>query len=191
MYMFRLPEIQEELYKVLQQTESDFAKLPQPPSNNPLGDILRALDNFKKEVSERVEGTPEADGLLQTIRPHTTNFKSKIRETAPNFVPWERNEAHKRALPQASFFSDQEEDENRDRNYNYPTGAATLSSPISKLGARNESEVGPCTATVSDYTPRVAPALLSPISNRGAQGEFREYPCVIPVSDCTPRVAVA
>ncbi|KAL4066185.1 P-loop containing nucleoside triphosphate hydrolase protein [Scleroderma citrinum] len=115
----RLPEIQEELYKVLQQTEKEIAKLPQPPSGNPLGEILRVLDNFKKEVSERVEGTPDADGLLQTIRPHTTDFKLKIRETAPNFVPWERRVAHQHHVPQTTFFSDEEsdsgiEDEGRD-----------------------------------------------------------------------------
>ena len=173
MHMFRLPEIQEELYKVLQQTESDFAKLPQPPSNNPLGDILQALDNFKKEVAERVEGTPEADGLLQTIRPHTIDFKSKIRETAPNFVPWERSEAHKHALPQTSFFSGDEEgdDRDRDREYHYPAGTATRSSPISKWDAGSEREDGPFIApriadgpriaAMSDYVPRAVPARLS------------------------------
>ena len=136
----------QELYKVLQQTESDLAKLPQPPSDNPLGDILWALDNFKKEVSEHVEGTPEADGLLQTIQPHTTNFKSKICETAPNFVPWEHIEAHQHAPPQTSFFSNEEEGDSHDGSYHYPAGAA------------DEFWDEVHNAVESNYTPPAAPA---------------------------------
>ena len=134
--MCRLPEIQEELYKVLQQTENDLAQLPQPPSNNPLGDVLRALDDFKKEVSERVEGTPDADGLLQTIRPHTATFKSRIRGTAPNFVPWERKEAHKHSPPQTGFFPDYEDN---DGDHHYSTGPAAS---VSKWDDHVESSKG-------------------------------------------------
>ncbi|KAL4066183.1 P-loop containing nucleoside triphosphate hydrolase protein [Scleroderma citrinum] len=106
----RLPEIQEELYKVLQQTEKELAELPQPPSSNPLGDVLRVLDEFKKELSQRVEGTPDADGLLQTIRPHNAKFRREIYATAPYFVPWKKSEAARHGTPDATFLYNEEED---------------------------------------------------------------------------------
>ncbi|KAL4066184.1 P-loop containing nucleoside triphosphate hydrolase protein [Scleroderma citrinum] len=107
----RLPEIQEELYRVLQQTEKELAELPQPPSSNPLGEVLRILDNFKKELSEHVEGTPDRDGILQNMRPHTTKFRRRIRTTAPNFVPWESYKVGQHSLLPATFLSNEEESE--------------------------------------------------------------------------------
>lgn len=108
----RLPEIQEELCRVLQQTERELEELPQPPPSNPLGEVLRILDEFKKDLSEWVEGTPDADGLMQSIRPHTVKFRRRIRATAPNFVPWESHKANQyTTLPAATFLSNEEESE--------------------------------------------------------------------------------
>ena len=113
-YPYRLPEIQEELYRVLQQTERELEELPPPPPSNPLGEILRVLDEFKRDLSQRVEGTPDADGILQNIRPHTTKFRRRIRATAPEFVPWESG-SHRASqsivMPAATFLSNEEESE--------------------------------------------------------------------------------
>ncbi|KAI6014082.1 hypothetical protein PISMIDRAFT_212315 [Pisolithus microcarpus 441] len=104
----RLPEIQDELYKVLQHTEKDLKDLPPEPPADPVNEALRIISEFLKELSERVEGTPEADGLLQNIRVHTTRFKREIRATAPCFIPWVRNEAHQHRLPPTSFLDNEE-----------------------------------------------------------------------------------
>ncbi|KAG6327681.1 hypothetical protein ID866_11408, partial [Astraeus odoratus] len=105
----RLPEIQKDLYKTLQQTEKEISDLPPDPSSNPLGEVLKVIDEFKKELSERIEGTPGEDGILQNIRPHTDKFRRRIRATAPKFVPWERNNAHRYPSLQATFLSNEEE----------------------------------------------------------------------------------
>jgi len=110
----RLPEIQDELYKVMQITEERLRALPQEPSNDPVGEVLRVLGGFQKEVSERLEGTPDETGLLQTIRPHTEKFKREIHGTTPNFVPWERKENIWHKLPPAGFLSTEEKVGNAD-----------------------------------------------------------------------------
>ncbi|KIK18142.1 hypothetical protein PISMIDRAFT_195484 [Pisolithus microcarpus 441] len=104
----RLPEIQDELYKVLQHTEKDLKDLPPEPPADPVNEALRIISEFLRELSERIEGTPEADGLLQNIRVHTTRFKHEIRATAPCFIPWVRNEAHQHRLPPTSFLDNEE-----------------------------------------------------------------------------------
>lgn len=91
----------------MQITEERLRALPKEPSNDPVGEVLRVLGDFQKEVAERLEGTPDETGLLQTIRPHTEKFKREIHGTAPNFVPWERKEALGK-LPPASFLSSEE-----------------------------------------------------------------------------------
>lgn len=104
----RLPEIQEELYKVLQHTEKDLKDLPPEPPADPVNEALRIISEFLRELSVRIEGTPEADGLLQNIRVHTARFKREIRATAPSFIPWVRNEAHQHRLPPTSFLDNEE-----------------------------------------------------------------------------------
>ncbi|KIO03399.1 hypothetical protein M404DRAFT_145645 [Pisolithus tinctorius Marx 270] len=104
----RLPEIQDELYRVLQHAEKDLADLPPVPPSDPVSEALRILSEFRKELSDRIEGTPEENGLLQKIRVHTTRFKREIRATAPSFIPWVRQEAHQHRLPPTSFLDNEE-----------------------------------------------------------------------------------
>ncbi|KIJ08216.1 hypothetical protein PAXINDRAFT_89188 [Paxillus involutus ATCC 200175] len=105
----RLPEIQKELMDALQNTEAELRALPRAPSNDPVGEVLHVLSSFTRDLSRRLEGTPEEDGLLQTIRPHQQAFKRAIRETAPNFVPWERTPKG-RQLPKADFLANEGDD---------------------------------------------------------------------------------
>ncbi|KAG6329012.1 hypothetical protein ID866_10077, partial [Astraeus odoratus] len=105
----RLPEIQKDLYEALQQTEKEISDLPPEPSSNPLGEMLKVVDEFKKELAQRIEGTPGEDGILQNIRPHTATFRRSIRATAPKFMPWERRDAHRHTPPQITFLLNEEE----------------------------------------------------------------------------------
>ncbi|KAF8839962.1 hypothetical protein BDN67DRAFT_1011889, partial [Paxillus ammoniavirescens] len=106
----RLPEIQKELMNALQETEAELRALPRAPSGDPVGEVLHVLSSFIRDLSRRLEGTPEEDGLLQTIRPHQEAFKRAIRETAPDFVPWEKTQRG-RVLPKARFLANEEEDD--------------------------------------------------------------------------------
>ncbi|KAF8551404.1 hypothetical protein OG21DRAFT_1478160 [Imleria badia] len=104
----RLPKIQEELMNAIQETETKLRALPRAPSNDPVGEVLHALRNFVRDLDRRVEGTPEKDGLLQTIRPHQEIFKISIRRTAPHFVPWENTT--RKELPEAAFLTHEDGD---------------------------------------------------------------------------------
>jgi len=103
----------------MQQTEESLRALPKEPSNDPVGEVLRILGDFQKELSERLEGTPDEDGLLQTIRPHTMVFRREIRSTVPHFVPWERKE-DLNDLPEVTFLSSEEEEGDEDDTASIP-----------------------------------------------------------------------
>ncbi|KIJ63510.1 hypothetical protein HYDPIDRAFT_40933 [Hydnomerulius pinastri MD-312] len=106
----RLPEIQEELTNALRDTEAKLRALPKAPSNDPVGEVLHVLSLFTRDLSRRLEGTPDEDGLIQSIRPHQQAFRRAIRETAPNFIPWESKGSHKH-LPKAEFLANEEDDD--------------------------------------------------------------------------------
>jgi hypothetical protein len=84
-----LPQIQEELEKLLEDTEAKLRKLPRPPSSDSFGDILSHIHAFIRVLERHVEGIPHKDGLIQRIRPALENFRKVIRATAPNFRPYE------------------------------------------------------------------------------------------------------
>ncbi|KAH9917093.1 P-loop containing nucleoside triphosphate hydrolase protein [Amylocystis lapponica] len=87
----RLPELQNELEILLQATEENISKLPTAPSDgDPVGQVLNLLSDFYRGISKYVEGTPTADGLLQSIQPLQMRFRKAIRATAPDFRPYEK-----------------------------------------------------------------------------------------------------
>ena len=94
----------------IRETEEKISKLPRAPSSDPVSEVLQALNVFSRELSRRLEGTPDEHGLLQTIRPHQRAFRRAIRGTAPNFAPWEKKKAGKK-LPKAKFLQDEEGEE--------------------------------------------------------------------------------
>ncbi|KIJ13509.1 hypothetical protein PAXINDRAFT_13626 [Paxillus involutus ATCC 200175] len=94
----------------LQETEAELRALPRAPSGDPVGEVLHVLSSFTRDLSHRLEGTPEENGLLQTIRPHQQAFKRAVRQTAPNFVPWAETQ-RSRELPKAQFLANEEGDD--------------------------------------------------------------------------------
>ncbi|KAI8978167.1 P-loop containing nucleoside triphosphate hydrolase protein [Trametes punicea] len=101
----RLPSILEELQDLLGTTDEELNKLPKPPSNDALSEVLHLLSTFGKGLAQLLEGTPDVDGLLQSIRPACDDFRQAIRGTEPDFRPYERQlairdpEAHKYVSP--------------------------------------------------------------------------------------------
>lgn len=92
----------------IQEANTKLGALPKAPSTDPVGEVLHALRTFVRDLERRVEGTPEEDGLLQTIRPHQEEFRRAIRQTAPNFVPWEKTVS--KELPKAAFLASEDGD---------------------------------------------------------------------------------
>ncbi|KAG0692056.1 P-loop containing nucleoside triphosphate hydrolase protein [Suillus ampliporus] len=105
----RLPEIHKELYDVLRKTQEEMRKLPKAPSNDAVAEVWHVISDLLRQLSRRLEGTPDEDGILQTIRPHQQAFRHAIRATAPQFVPWARG--HNRGkLPAADFLANEEDE---------------------------------------------------------------------------------
>jgi hypothetical protein len=95
----------------MQNTEDEIRKLPKPPSNDPFGEVLHLIGNFTRHLSRHLEGTPERDGLLQSIRPAQLQFQRVIRATAPNFRPFDRSFTPARTLPAPEFLAHETEHE--------------------------------------------------------------------------------
>ena len=89
----RLPHIQEELQKLLAATDEKLTQLPKPPSTDSLSEVLYLLSTFTRVLGKYLDGTPYADGLLQSIRPACDTFRKAIRATEPDFRPYDRKMA--------------------------------------------------------------------------------------------------
>ena len=112
----RLPELEEELEKLLERTTHDLSRLPNPPFSEPVGEMLRLIGSFARSIEYLVEGTPDDDGLIQALREPRKSFKKAIRQTAPDFRPLARPRKSGRfttelpAPPAPIFLKDEEED---------------------------------------------------------------------------------
>ncbi|THH11229.1 hypothetical protein EW146_g8124 [Bondarzewia mesenterica] len=104
----RLPQLQDEIDKLLTQTEDSIGRLPQPPSSEPVAEILRMVGGFVRAVERHIEGTPHVGGLLQSIRPAQDTFQKAIRRTAPDFKPFERDTGHY-LMPSPGFLAHEED----------------------------------------------------------------------------------
>ena len=107
----RLPNIHEDLQNLLHKTEASMAQLPKPPSGDPLGDIYQLIGDFTRHLTRHVEGTPDPNGLLQSIRPAQLRFRRAVRETAPEFRPYERRYAAKSRSPITRLLPFEEQDD--------------------------------------------------------------------------------
>ncbi|KAJ3936011.1 MAG: P-loop containing nucleoside triphosphate hydrolase protein [Lentinula lateritia] len=106
----RLPEIREELHQLMHNTRKDLAQLPKEPSQDPMSDISAMIYSFSSRLSRVLEGTPEAEALLQCIRPAQNAFKREIRKTAPNFRPYEKKYASQRNMAHFKFLNNEEDE---------------------------------------------------------------------------------
>ena len=70
-------------------------------------EVLHLVGDFLRDLSQHLEGTPEEDGLLQSIRPAQLKFKQAIRATVPKFVPYEKS-SPTRSLPSPTFLANEE-----------------------------------------------------------------------------------
>lgn len=86
--MFRLPQLADELQGLLKQTDFRLRKLPKPPPENPVSEVIDMVSGFSRSLSTLVEGTPDKRGIHQSIRPLHVKFNNAIRDTAPDFRPY-------------------------------------------------------------------------------------------------------
>jgi hypothetical protein len=86
----------------------ELNNLPQAPSEDPLNEVTTMLHNFIRDLSRLVEGIPGEDGLLQAIRPSQNRFKYTIRSTAPQFIPFTRDQSSRKRLRVPGFLHAEE-----------------------------------------------------------------------------------
>lgn len=114
MSYFRMPRIQDELDRSIASTRESLSHLPPQPTSDPRSEILLLLHKFTQDLALQIEGVPDsvesvADlGLVQAIRPEQEKFKRAIRETAPNFWPFEKPMGGDKQLPAAEFLRSEE-----------------------------------------------------------------------------------
>ncbi|KAI0245062.1 P-loop containing nucleoside triphosphate hydrolase protein [Lactifluus subvellereus] len=108
----RLPELQEELDRLLDNTNRDISRLPKPPSSEPVAEILTLITDFVRSVEDLVGGSPDENGLIQALREPRVHFKKAVRQTAPDFRPLERpNDVRAMPdLPPLTFLFNEEEE---------------------------------------------------------------------------------
>lgn len=89
----RLPGLADELQNLLKQTQDHLQKLPKPPPENPITEIIELVSGFSRSLSTYVDGTPDERGIHQTIRPLLNRFSKAIKGTAPDFRPYKALES--------------------------------------------------------------------------------------------------
>jgi hypothetical protein len=108
----RLPELQGELDRLLEQLDDDILGLPNPPSPEPAVEIMKLIGSFVRSIEHVVTGSSDDNGLIQTLRGPREQFKREIRQTAPNFRPLEqptgRGANTVPVLPEPLFLSNEE-----------------------------------------------------------------------------------
>jgi hypothetical protein len=106
----RLPELQDELDRLLEQVNDDISGLPHPPSSEPTVEIVKRINDFVRSIGHIVAGTPDEEGFIQAILGPQEQFKRAIRQTSPDFRPFEqpRDVSAAPVLPQPRFLSSEE-----------------------------------------------------------------------------------
>ena len=82
-----------------------------PPSDDAQGEIIMLVSNFSRELASYVEGTPDPDGIHQTIRPLNDKFITEIRRTAQKFNPFERGTGNQYTHPSFLPLEEREADD--------------------------------------------------------------------------------
>ncbi|KAJ2918308.1 hypothetical protein MD484_g2118, partial [Candolleomyces efflorescens] len=139
----RLPEIQEELERGIIAVRQSIEQLPPPPSTDPVNDIADMLHTFTSDLRHHVDGIPNQEGLLQSIRPAQKRFRKAIRNTAPEFMPFYRANAGTKFLPRPQFLDHEEEFEVSGA----PTGAVVADE---ELFSSSEDEEGTAAASTKE-----------------------------------------
>lgn len=125
----RLPEIQLEIERAMHRTMQQLAKLPKDLSSNPLQEITTVLSEFSKDVSRHIKGVPQEGGLWQRIHLAQEKFKRDIRDTGPDFRPYERKHDGQ-GYSRPSFLVNEEKDESRNEAEPRGTRPGSTPSPI-------------------------------------------------------------
>lgn len=68
--------------------------LPGPPPENPVGELLRLISDYKSRAAKFIEGTEQADSLRIACKEEHQLFKKRLSSTVPMFFPWTSDTVH-------------------------------------------------------------------------------------------------
>jgi len=86
-----LPNLKQKARKLLDKAVADLKKLPPPPSDHPLSDLMNLVEPFCREVHTWiVEPKPDQD-LIRLCRMEYAKFKATISATHPQFMPFPKH----------------------------------------------------------------------------------------------------
>jgi hypothetical protein len=132
MGMFRVPEIQDELERSILSAKQALKKLPKEPSKDPHNEVATLIYEFVTNLGRRVEGLPDKDGIMQSIRPAHDAFRRAVRVTAPEFRPFDKQDAEKKTFDNPDFLVNEEEHKQNDG-----PGHVFVSNPVGSGGERS------------------------------------------------------
>lgn len=89
--------------------------LPALNDEDPIGEVMRLVSEFHRQVEVEIAGTTKKDGLIQKMRVHERGFRKHLRGTAPTFIPFNRGEhgegeSESSQPPSAPFLDAEEQD---------------------------------------------------------------------------------
>ena len=92
----RLPQLGQDIVKLLDLTQRELEGLPQAPPEDPTPEIARRVGEFCKHLQGAVYGQGDMRGLVQANRRHYDQFCNEIGRTTPDFRPFEEPENYRR-----------------------------------------------------------------------------------------------
>jgi hypothetical protein len=83
----------EELQTMMQQTKERLQKLPVPVSKDPVMELMHLIGDFSGDLLRHAEGATAEGNQFELIGKAHETFRRRIRATAPDFRPFENNDA--------------------------------------------------------------------------------------------------
>jgi hypothetical protein len=73
-----------------------------------VSEIHGLLNAFARDISRHVEGTADAEGLIQRINRENAKFRKYVHQTAPDFRPYTKGTENPPPLPKPEFLEHEE-----------------------------------------------------------------------------------
>ena len=83
-----IPNFREQCKESLKATKDQLSKLPTPPSDQPVADLLRMVMAFQADVKSLVMGADNFEQLLQGCKPAYNKFDEDVCGTFPHLYPF-------------------------------------------------------------------------------------------------------
>ncbi|KAL5504501.1 hypothetical protein ACEPAH_7162 [Sanghuangporus vaninii] len=98
----RLPEVREEVERMIFETKNTLKDMPIPPSEDSLAEATVRVMEFAKEINLNVTGSATEEGLIHNLNIAQQKLKVSILSSAPEFLPYPKDSGC-RILPDMEF----------------------------------------------------------------------------------------